>query len=109
MRFAKVHWGGGTPTFYDTAHLAGLTDGLRGNFRFDAEAEISIEVDPRGLAGLLNLRIPRRAAPPHTAGRLHALPAPLPFRQGSSTSRPRPLPGVPGNRDQETHNRQDRL
>lgn len=48
-RVRQMHWGGGTPTFYDGAQLAALMACLRQNFRFEADAEISIEVDPRGL------------------------------------------------------------
>ena len=44
---SQLHWGGGTPTYLNKAQISRLMALLRGNFAFDAEAEISIEVDPR--------------------------------------------------------------
>jgi len=44
---AQMHWGGGTPTFLSHAEMADLTDALRAAFVFAADAEMSIEVDPR--------------------------------------------------------------
>jgi oxygen-independent coproporphyrinogen III oxidase len=43
----QMHWGGGTPTFYDSAELARLFALLRENFAFAPEGEYSIEIDPR--------------------------------------------------------------
>ena len=43
----QMHWGGGTPTFFDAAQLSGLFDVLRRNFEMAADGEFSIEVDPR--------------------------------------------------------------
>ncbi|MBP2169060.1 oxygen-independent coproporphyrinogen-3 oxidase [Erwinia toletana] len=43
----QMHWGGGTPTFLNKAQISRLTDLLRSCFNFSADAELSIEVDPR--------------------------------------------------------------
>jgi oxygen-independent coproporphyrinogen III oxidase len=43
----QLHWGGGTPTFLSPDELRLLTRMLRDNFAFDADAECSIEIDPR--------------------------------------------------------------
>jgi len=44
---SQLHWGGGTPTYLNKAQISRLMALLRDNFAFDADAEISIEVDPR--------------------------------------------------------------
>ena len=44
---SQLHWGGGTPTYLNKAQISRLMTLLRGNFSFNADAEISIEVDPR--------------------------------------------------------------
>lgn len=46
----QMHWGGGTPTFLSDDQIARLMAELRQAFRFDPEAEISIEIDPREIA-----------------------------------------------------------
>ena len=43
----QLHWGGGTPTFLSRDEMTTLMRALRGSFSFAADAEISIEVDPR--------------------------------------------------------------
>lgn len=43
----QMHWGGGTPTFYDIAQLRDLFALLRRHFEFEAHGEYSIEIDPR--------------------------------------------------------------
>ena len=43
----QLHWGGGTPTYLNKAQISRLMNLLRENFHFTADAEISIEVDPR--------------------------------------------------------------
>jgi oxygen-independent coproporphyrinogen-3 oxidase len=43
----QLHWGGGTPTFLAHEEMRALMDALRGRFPFAADAEVSIEVDPR--------------------------------------------------------------
>ena len=44
---SQLHFGGGTPTFLSDEELDRLMADLRGAFRFEPDAEISIEVDPR--------------------------------------------------------------
>lgn len=44
---SQLHWGGGTPTYLNKDQISRLMQLLRGNFDFRADAEISIEVDPR--------------------------------------------------------------
>ncbi|MGD8234110.1 oxygen-independent coproporphyrinogen III oxidase [Vibrio sp. TRT 1302] len=46
-KVTQLHFGGGTPTFLTKAQISRLMDILRGEFFFEVEAEISIEVDPR--------------------------------------------------------------
>lgn len=46
-RVSQLHWGGGTPTYLNKAQISRLMGLLRGHFQFDADVEISIEVDPR--------------------------------------------------------------
>jgi oxygen-independent coproporphyrinogen III oxidase len=43
----QLHWGGGTPTFLAHEEMQALMEALRGRFAFAADAEVSIEVDPR--------------------------------------------------------------
>jgi oxygen-independent coproporphyrinogen-3 oxidase len=43
----QLHWGGGTPTFLAGDEMTAVMRHLRDAFRFAADAEISIEVDPR--------------------------------------------------------------
>jgi oxygen-independent coproporphyrinogen-3 oxidase len=47
VKIRQLHWGGGTPTFYDDAQLADLMRALREAFDFAEDGEYSIEVDPR--------------------------------------------------------------
>jgi len=44
---SQLHFGGGTPTFLSDPELDRLMAALRRGFRIDADAEMSIEVDPR--------------------------------------------------------------
>jgi oxygen-independent coproporphyrinogen-3 oxidase len=44
---SQLHWGGGTPTFLADEEMAALMRSLRAHFRFAADTEVSIEVDPR--------------------------------------------------------------
>jgi oxygen-independent coproporphyrinogen III oxidase len=46
-RVEQMHWGGGTPTFFDSQQLAALFEQLRTHFDFAADGEYSIEIDPR--------------------------------------------------------------
>ena len=45
----QLHWGGGTPTFFDAAQMQSLMQDTRANFnmRDDDQGEYSIELDPR--------------------------------------------------------------
>ena len=45
----QIHWGGGTPTYLSPAQIEALGTRLRARFNVAADAEISIEADPRGL------------------------------------------------------------
>ena len=49
-RISQLHFGGGTPTFLSPEELRELTDAIRSEFDFEADAECSIEIDPRKLA-----------------------------------------------------------
>ena len=44
-----VHFGGGSPTMLASGDFQRLMDGLRRRFRLVPEAEIAIEIDPRGM------------------------------------------------------------
>jgi len=46
-RVTQLHFGGGTPTFLTNKQISRLMTLLRDEFHFEADAEISIEVDPR--------------------------------------------------------------
>ena len=46
-RVAKMHWGGGTPTFLAEEDAARLVTHLRQVFEFDPRGEYAIEIDPR--------------------------------------------------------------
>ncbi|MDA0120605.1 oxygen-independent coproporphyrinogen III oxidase [Vibrio sp. T11.5] len=46
-KVTQLHFGGGTPTFLTQAQISRLMNILRAEFSFEAESEISIEVDPR--------------------------------------------------------------
>jgi oxygen-independent coproporphyrinogen III oxidase len=46
-RVVNLHFGGGSPTILSAADLKRVIDAFRTNFRFDADAEIAFEIDPR--------------------------------------------------------------
>jgi oxygen-independent coproporphyrinogen-3 oxidase len=48
-RVEQMHWGGGTPTFYDMPQLASLRAQLQRHFDLAPEGEYSIEIDPRSV------------------------------------------------------------
>lgn len=50
-RVAQMHWGGGTPTYYDMGTLASLFARIAERFELAPDAECSIEVDPRTVDG----------------------------------------------------------
>ncbi len=43
----QLHWGGGTPTYFSPERAGKLAGRLRERFLFAADAEVSVEVDPR--------------------------------------------------------------
>jgi oxygen-independent coproporphyrinogen-3 oxidase len=47
LRVAQMHWGGGTPTYYDIATLRALFERIAGRFQLAPGGDNSIEVDPR--------------------------------------------------------------
>ncbi|WP_394249576.1 oxygen-independent coproporphyrinogen III oxidase [Vibrio profundi] len=46
-KVTQLHFGGGTPTFLNKAQISRLMAILHEEFNFEADAEVSIEVDPR--------------------------------------------------------------
>ncbi|OGA25156.1 MAG: oxygen-independent coproporphyrinogen III oxidase [Betaproteobacteria bacterium RIFCSPLOWO2_02_FULL_67_26] len=50
-RVVQMHWGGGTPTYYDAARLRALFARIAGHFELAPDGEYSIEVDPRTVDG----------------------------------------------------------
>jgi hypothetical protein len=46
-KVTQIHWGGGTPTYLDEEQSARLMNLLKTHFDVQADAEISIEMDPR--------------------------------------------------------------
>lgn len=45
----QMAWGGGTPSYLTPSEITGLMRFLHERFRFETEAEISVEIDPRDL------------------------------------------------------------
>ncbi len=48
-RVTQMHWGGGTPTYLEPKEMTELAEFIKSRFTFAPDAEISIEIDPRGL------------------------------------------------------------
>lgn len=46
ISIGRLHWGGGTPTILSPAQIARLAAMLRAAFRYEPDAEISVEIDP---------------------------------------------------------------
>jgi oxygen-independent coproporphyrinogen-3 oxidase len=44
---AQMHWGGGTPTYYEPEQLGRLFDCITRHFSFTPDAELGVEIDPR--------------------------------------------------------------
>ena len=44
---SRMHWGGGTPTFFSDEELSALMASLREAFKLDPQGEYAVEVDPR--------------------------------------------------------------
>ncbi len=47
----QMHWGGGTPTFFNMTQLSSLWDHLKRYFQMAPNGEYSIEIDPRSVNG----------------------------------------------------------
>jgi oxygen-independent coproporphyrinogen III oxidase len=45
----QIHWGGGTPTHLTPDEIADLATHINKKFRIHPDAEVSVELDPRGL------------------------------------------------------------
>ena len=43
----QLHYGGGTPTYFDPERLERLSDALHAGFTFAPDAELGVEIDPR--------------------------------------------------------------
>lgn len=48
-KVAQLHWGGGTPTYLSPEQTRRIFGVIRENFAFRDDAEISVEIDPRGM------------------------------------------------------------
>ncbi len=46
---AQLHWGGGTPTYLSPDMIKRLGDTIHKYFNFKDDAEVGVEIDPRGL------------------------------------------------------------
>ena len=49
-KVVQLHWGGGTPTYLDPNQITDIFSYITDHFNFSDSAEISIEIDPRGLS-----------------------------------------------------------
>lgn len=59
-RVVQMHWGGGTPTYLSPAEIIDIASYISSRFHFSAGAEVSVEIDPRGLT-LEHLRALRQS------------------------------------------------
>jgi oxygen-independent coproporphyrinogen-3 oxidase len=48
-KVSQLHWGGGTPNSLSPGQIRRLGKIIHDNFTIDAQAEVSVELDPRGL------------------------------------------------------------
>ena len=48
-KVSQMHWGGGTPSYLLPSQIVGLGEYIQDSFAFDDNAEVSVEIDPRGL------------------------------------------------------------
>ncbi len=48
-KISQLHWGGGTPTHLNPDEIEFLGEAIRSRFQFRKDAEISCEIDPRGM------------------------------------------------------------
>ncbi|MBN1398321.1 MAG: oxygen-independent coproporphyrinogen III oxidase [Bacteroidetes bacterium] len=49
-KVVQLAWGGGTPSYLKPEEIADLSDLIKKKFAFGPDAEISVEIDPRGLS-----------------------------------------------------------
>ncbi|MGG7565073.1 oxygen-independent coproporphyrinogen III oxidase [Rhodovulum sp. DZ06] len=49
VTIGRMHWGGGSPTVMSPEEMRRLSDLLRSRFRFEEDAEIAVEIDPRDM------------------------------------------------------------
>jgi oxygen-independent coproporphyrinogen-3 oxidase len=48
-KVVQMHWGGGSPSYLSPAEISDIASYINSKFNFDKNAEISVEIDPRGL------------------------------------------------------------
>jgi oxygen-independent coproporphyrinogen-3 oxidase len=48
-KVVQLHWGGGTPTHLKPEEILDLGNYLKSNFEYSDDAEVSCEIDPRGM------------------------------------------------------------
>lgn len=48
-KVVQMYWGGETPTYLEPAEISEITSYIKEKFRSNSEAEVSAEIDPRGL------------------------------------------------------------
>ena len=48
-KVSQMHWGGGTPSYLFPSQIVSLGGYIQESFTFDDDAEVSVEIDPRGL------------------------------------------------------------
>ena len=48
-KVVQLHWGGGTPTYLSPEQIVHLFGHIQSQFSFHEDAEIGVEIDPRGL------------------------------------------------------------
>ncbi len=46
-KLSQMHWGGGTPTYYEPEQMVALWKAVTDRFEFTPDAELGVEVDPR--------------------------------------------------------------
>jgi oxygen-independent coproporphyrinogen-3 oxidase len=46
----QMHWGGGTPTYLSSEQATSIFRRIRDTFSFASDAEVAVEIDPRGLS-----------------------------------------------------------
>jgi len=59
LSVGNIHWGGGTPTMLQDRDFAAIMARLRADFDILPDAEISVELDPRGLTRMRTRQLAR--------------------------------------------------